>query len=350
MSLLFIDSFDHYDRGSMDKKWSFVDCFWIVGAETWSLHVGAGRDGSTALRFIPRTNSATAAVNVAAQSTLYAGFAVKMAKYGSDQNQTFLEFSSGKQVMIGYAMSGGGQIGVWKGDFTTFLGRASCPLNQGQWYYVETRNTVHSATGQIDIRIDGKTEFTFTGDTLTGTVASLGRISVGRGVGTISVEHIFLMDDFYLLDDQGTRNNGFLGDVRVMALMPNSDGDTIQWDPSTTGNNWQMVDETIPDSDRTYNSTSVTAEIDTFHMTDLGIGSAYVLAAQAVFMARQDDPSRSVRPILTTNGSAYAGATVGLTGSKYTFIQEIFELNPVTATSWTVAEVDSHQAGYELVA
>ena len=62
MSLLFIDSFDHYERRSMDKKWSFVDCFWIAGADTWSLHVGAGRDGSTALQFIPRTNSATGAI------------------------------------------------------------------------------------------------------------------------------------------------------------------------------------------------------------------------------------------------------------------------------------------------
>ena len=349
MSLLFFDSFDHYSRDDIDKKWSFRKQ--PPAFVPSSIYAGAGRHGTSALTFRSATGSAVAAKNVADRGTLYVGYALKVLEYSQNYvNHSFFDFSHDSTVKIGYAMSGGGQIGVWRGNFATFLGYVSRALNQGCWYYLEFQNTVHSQTGQINIRIDGKTEFSFTGNTQAGTVAAMNWVSLGRMSGTIGLPHTFLIDDFYICDDQGAQNNNFLGDVRVVALMPNSDGDTVQWDPSTTGANYQMVDETIPDSDRTYNSTSVTAEIDTFHMTDLGIGSAYVLAAQTVLMARQDDPSRTVRPLLTTNGSLYVGATVALAGSQYTFVQEIFELNPVTATSWTVAEVDSHQAGYELVA
>ena len=351
MSLLFFDSFDHYARNDIGKKWSFRSTG-LFATLTSTLRAGAGRNNTTAFEFKSAVNSAQIAQNLGVdRAVLYVGYAFKVAEYGESVNQTFFELSHNNTIKIGYAMTGGGQIGVWRGDFATFLGYLSRPLNQNRWYYLEFLNNVHSQTGQIDIRVDGRTEFSFIGNTQVGTVAAMNRMSLGRAdVGLTGESHKCLIDDLYVCDDQGTRNNNFLGDVRVVALMPNSDGDTIQWDASTTGTNYQMVSETIPDSARTYNSTSVTAEIDTFHMANLGTGSAYVLAAQTVLMARQDDPSRSVRPLLTTNGSLYAGATVALTGSEYTFLQEIFELNPVTATSWTVADVDSHQAGYELVA
>lgn len=349
MSLLFFDSFDHYARNDIGLKWSFRSTLGVATNNS-SLYAGAGRNGTTAFRFATATGSGHIAKDLGAdKGTLYVGYALKIAEYGGMIRNDFFELSHNNVIKISYEISGG-QIGIWMGNFATNLGYVARALNQGRWYYIEFLNSVHSSTGQVQVRIDGVTEFSFTGNTQVGTVAAMNRVSLGRQVNLIALPNIFLIDDLYICDDQGTRNNNFLGDVRVMALMPNSDGDTIQWDPSTTGNNWQMVDETIPDSDRTYNSTSVTAEIDTFHMANLGIGSAYVLAAQTVLMARQDDPSRSVRPLLTTNGSLYAGATVALAGSQYAFIQEIFELNPVTATSWTVADVDSHQAGYELVA
>jgi len=346
MSLLFIDSFDHYTYNSQDDKWDYLRRIDVHS-------IGAlGRNGN-AMRFTSAPGSGRVLkVLPSAQATLYVGVAMKVDRYGENAANAFFALMDGGTFKVSYALEQSGQISAWRGreQTGTLLGYTSTPLQQGAWYYFEARNTIDSNSGYVEVRLNGATAFTFAGNTLNGATQQCDRVLIGNEESILGIKHTIILDDLYVLDDTGAQNNAFLGDVRVIALLPNSDGDVLQWDPSTTGNNYQMVNETIPDSDRTYNSTSVTAERDLFHLADMGVGSAYVLGIQTLVEARQDDPSRTMRPLLTTNGSLYAGATVALTGSKYTFLQEIFELNPVTATSWTVTDIDSLQAGYELVA
>jgi len=350
MALIFIDSFDHYEYGSQDDKWTQRR---LVDAH--SLAPQMGRNGTQGLYFpngsAPEVMRCSKTFTFARQ-TLYAGFAMKVAEYGENARNGFFGVMNINTFKVSYALEQSGQISIWKGaeQIGTLLGYTTCPLHQGCWYYLEFRQTVSSNvnTGYVEVRINGRTEFTFAGDTLNGNSESANRIWLGQEDSILGAKHKLVFDDLYACDDAGSYNNTFLGDVRVDALLPNSDG-TVQWAVSTTGNNYQMVDETLPNSDQDYTETSSPGRADTLHMANLSVNSAYVFGVYTLLNARKNNAGdRTIRPVITTNGSTYVGSTRAI-NMDYQYWEEVFELNPVQATSWSIADVNSLQIGYELV-
>ena len=353
MALLFIDSFDHYEWASQDDKWTTINR--VTGAPS-SIGPLVGRRDTSALIFNANATIAHASKTFCVQrQTVYAGFAIKVWRYGANVRQGFFGFMHVNNYQMDLALNGDGTIDIWRGQeqIGTFLGRTNCPLHQGCWYYLEARDTVSSNvnTGYIEIRINGLTEFTYSGDTFNTDANSerINRIVVGREDTVISDEHQFYMDDLYSLDDTGSQNNNFLGDMRVETLFVNSDGATIQWAVSTTGANYQMLDETIPNSDQDYTTTSSPGQRDTMHMTGLSVNSAYIYGVQTLVSARKDNGGdRTIRSMITTNGSTYVGSNFAI-NMDYQYWQQIYDTNPIQATTWTIADVNSFQVGYELV-
>jgi len=350
MALLFIDSFDHYEYKSADDKWTSKTLLTNIV----SFGATLGRNGTGGCFMVGPNDDVPQLSKTlpVARQTLFVGFAMKVVEYGQLSFEQIWQLVNINTARVSYVLESDGTIGVWRGRQVNddFLGRTQCPLHQGCWYYLEFQNTIDSTSGYIEVRVNGRTEFSFSGNTLLGTSASANRIVFGGvpAAQVLGVAHEFTIDDFYVLDDTGSYNNMFLGDIRVSALFPNSDG-AVQWAVSTTGLNYEMINETLPNSDQDYTETSSPSRTDALHMTNLSVNSAYIFGVYTLIEARKNNAGdRNIRPIITTNGSTYVGSSRPI-NTDYQYWEEVFERNPVQATSWSIADVNSFQVGYELV-
>jgi len=151
-----------------------------------------------------------------------------------------------------------------------------------------------------------------------------------------------------VLDGSGAVNNDFLGDTKSETLRPTGAGTATGWTPST-GSNWQNVDDTAPNDDADYNSTSTAGATDTFALGDLATTPAAIYGVQACVEIRKDDAgSRSAALVLRSGGTAYVGATQSVLDA-YTVLREIWEADPATGLPWTAAAVNNLEVGYRLI-
>jgi hypothetical protein len=163
--------------------------------------------------------------------------------------------------------------------------------------------------------------------------------------------HLLRLDDVYLCDTSGSRNNDFLGDVRVVTFRP--DADTAQGDftPSSGSVHYALVAEAPDDDgDASYVESGTVGHKDLYGYQDLTGTPAAILALQLATVARQDDArSRRLRAVLKSGATTANGVTRGL-GTSYALYDDRFEVDPATGTAWTKAGVDALEAGLQVVA
>lgn len=227
----------------------------------------------------------------------------------------------------------------------TVLATGTTILAEDVYYFVEWKATIADAGGSIEVRINGVTEISFSGDTKNTASAGANRVTLGSTIQNIGAVSAF--DDWYVLDGTATTPNDFLGDVKVLGLVPDGAGNYSQWTPSA-GSNWQNVDELITDGDTTYNSSSTAGQKDSFTYTGL-TGMPTVYGVRHQLKHRKDDAgARTVRPFTRAGGTDSFGSNVTLADS-YTGSDRIMGKNPATGVAWTATEVNALEAGYELV-
>ena len=117
-----------------------------------------------------------------------------------------------------------GTVTLIAADGTTVIGSASAALNNGQWYRVEFRAQVNTATtGVTELRIDGST---VTGTNVSnanlGTVAP-GQVSVGWTITGVTSTATISFDDLAVNDGTGTQQNTWPGDGKIVHLDPTAD-------------------------------------------------------------------------------------------------------------------------------
>ena len=159
-----------------------------------------------------------------------------------------------------------------------------------------------------------------------------------------------LWDDFYFLDDQGSVNNDYLGNVRVkyQAIIGE---DSTEWSiggSSPAATNWQSVLNTALD-DTQYVYDSVVGHQDWYN-PDPNLNTPFVYGFELTGAYRMDDATQRV---VRTNYKTSLGS-VGNGGDKYinqsyTFYPDIHEINPDTGVQFTGAEVNSLLIGPEVV-
>ena len=146
------------------------------------------------------------------------------------------------------------------------------------------------------------------------------------------------IDDLYVCD--GTTGPGllpcntFLGDHRVISLIPNGNA-VVQWTPggtSVAGQNWQQV--TTADRDATYNSSSTIGTEDLFTLTTLPANVVKVLAVQVTGSYKKMDAAYHTVTQRLNSGGTEAIGTPPLgqysLSSDYTIVSDVFPIDPHT--------------------
>jgi len=241
----------------------------------------------------------------------------------------------------------GGAFELWRGDTgDTLLDTSSADIwTVNQWHYLEIKLSCTNSS-DYEIRVDGATIMSGSGvDLQQESTPGMDYIRLMGGYGS-SCYH----DDLYLCDDQGSKNNDFLGEVVVRTLLPDGAGTHTEFTPSE-GSNYENVDDTTPDDDTTYNSTGVVDSQDSYAMGDLPDSQVSVHGVKTRVIAKKEGAGfRSLKNFVIVNSSKYDEVKNTLSLSYDVKEGSVLEDNPDDSQDWEVADIDAMEVGYQLAA
>lgn len=313
----------------------------LVTAKGWSVNPSSMQTGRFAGQ-CARMGTTISTKAVTASATLIAGFALRASAWTSTTDMFFIR--AGATNAVRFSLNGSNIIQI-RNSGGTVVATGTTPLLTNTWYYIEIKAFQSGASGTVEVKLNGVSE-------IASTTANIGSTNLDS-VGIIGVSgNTTDFDDIYVVDTTGAApRNTFLGDVRVVTVMPNADGAHAQWTPSSGANHFDRVNEltgTFPDGDTTYVSDSTPGHYDTFVVDDVDAG-ATVLAVQTNLYARKDDAAtRQIAPVVRQSSTDHDGTTVTL-GSTYQFQTQVWNQDGA-GSDWTASSVNAAEFGVKEVA
>ena len=219
MTLLFMDGFDGYATNADFVLGRWHDNTNMVISPTTRFGVGQsaqGNTGSSRLRRDFGVSLTTVIVGMAyrfSSPTASAGYSIGFLDSAGAAQLTFIQ-NTGTGLLEARRGTNAGPL----------IGTSSSWIVSNVWHFLEFKVTFNDTTGSILIRLDGVPILDLSNiDTVATGLANARAFYVN---GATSQQ--MFVDDFYICDTTGARNNDFLGDVRIETLRPS--GDTTQKD------------------------------------------------------------------------------------------------------------------------
>ena len=222
--------------------------------------------------------------------------------------------------------------------FTDIASTTGPVISSGAWEHIEW--FMNRTTGAYEIRVEGVNVLSGTdGAPATGDTALLKYRSHWLSSESNGADPF--IKDVVIGDDNGSINNGFIGTVQVLTLLP--DGDVSSgWTRSSGTSDYELIDETTPD-DAGY----IEAEDDPLPaasivtLSDLPVDIVGVRALQPMIRCfKSDGGDASITTSILSNGSADAGIEHP-TSVSARYEWDISELDPDTAAAWTPVAVNA---------
>jgi hypothetical protein len=230
---------------------------------------------------------------------------------------------------------------------------ASGILPNSGWNYLEVRVTLANGTGgSVNIRLNGRQiyEKLAFDSTLTSDGWSFLR---WRGHGTGSA-----IDDIYICNGDGTENNDFLGDIRVLSSNPTADFST-EWDQAGGGGHFEEIDdqplsaglggEPWTDADYIEDDTPGNKCLFEYATVAPGFINQDVKGLQLATAVRVTNPqSLRFKNILLSGATEVDLSDDALMWDTYQPVVSISELDPDTTDPWTVTGINATKFGVEV--
>lgn len=215
------------------------------------------------------------------------------------------------------------------------------------WFHVETKIVVNNTTGSVEIRVDEASAASVSGiDTQYTGNTNIQQITASYGTTTAASTGF---DDMFAWDGTGSINNDFLGYCRVRTSFPEANGASQDFVPNT-GNAWDAINDTSPDSDTTYIASSTVGDVSTFDTPDLPASTVSVKGIRTTMVASKSDAGAcSVAHGLKSASSNSMGADHSL-ATTYSGSFDMHETDPDTSAAWTIAAVNAAQLRLERTA
>jgi hypothetical protein len=173
-------------------------------------------------------------------------------------------------------------------------------------------------------------------------------------VGSLNNSYNVMLDDWYMLDLTGAApNNTYLGDKKIITVLPSADSATpglnqFSTQPSQTAtNHWQNVDEVPPDDATSYNFSATPGDRESYRHAALSLGNISFLNTRAR-ISKDDAVARSAS-ITCRSGSTDSIGTAISVPSSFTTFNLINTVDPATGVAWTNGGVNGQESGLEII-
>lgn len=244
-----------------------------------------------------------------------------------------------------------GQLLLYSDNNTTLLGSYSIPsFSTANWYYVELGGFI-SGSGSVEVRLDGATAISASNvNTQHGTIPTVNNILLGvtANGGSLQVS----ASDWYVCDTSGSNSltNTFLGDIRIVSLIPSQSGDQNDFMPLSASSALMIDDANQPDGDSTFVSASARNSMDLYKMTQY-TGSATTVYGVAVnTYAKRTDSGRRELVLAIKSGSNISYSPSQSISFNYGWNSYGFDINPATSAPWaSLQDIMNSQVGFKIV-
>ena len=217
----------------------------------------------------------------------------------------------------------------------------SIPVITAQgWWHVEAYYMPDGAgTATFEVRVEGVTVLSQTG--VTAPVNYTAQMSSYRN--NISNNSAVYIKDLVLWDGNGTRNNDFLGSVKVKNLAVVSDVSLGGWTLSSGTDGFALLDN-VPPVDTDYASADNTPPAAmSYELDDLPLDTSSVKALISRVRAKKaDGGDGQLQVSMISSGVAAAGSDRPITAA-WIFWRDVQELDPNTAAPWTRTTANAAQ-------
>jgi hypothetical protein len=343
MSLLWIEGFENMgstDNAALAPTGILARKYPTVGGAS-SMKLQAGRIGGHALE-LPYATSLTFPGLGTTDATLVVGFALKSTPLVAYR---ILSLYDDTTEGVNLRLTITGELAVYLGN-SLLEATSGLGLTAATWYWIEMKVLCNGSTGTYEIRVGG---VNVASDTGVNTKAGSHNYHNSIKLENLTSPSFVHYDDLYILDGGGAVNNDFLGNMKVLSILPDGDSATVQFTPSAAVDHNTLVSENPIDDDTTYVEDTVVGHQDIYdYGTVVGAGSS-IAGVQINSCVRETDANSFTlkMPIISgANTSTDAGQAVGTT--NYTILHRISETNPNTSNAWTATSLNAAQFGVEV--
>lgn len=342
--LLVIDGFDHYHENYRNIYWPLTE----AGGQTY-VEAG-GRHGSNRMRqywggnvsMECRTFSKTG-------DTVIVGIAMHYPGAGSlfGGTQPLISINNGTgagNIQSCLAVDGNGKLFLYRGNLAALLatGAENGVILTDTWQFVELKVRLHDTEGTMEARVNGVSVLSVSGANTQG----LGNANADRIRITSKALHSWY-DDFYVCDGSGSYNNDFLGDIRVDAFFPTSDGSLNDFTPSTGTDRFALIDEvTFNDSD--YVDGGTLGDQQSWGITGPTDGNQIFGIQVEHRVTNPDAGTRKVKNLVVQGATVDLGSEELSLSASYQHVYSIWERDPADSGAWSDARLASAEFGIEV--
>lgn len=328
-----MDGFDHYDglRANL-----LLGAYASVGSQV-QLLTSPVRTGSHALTASATGSNGAVNWNFPSVREIFGsgfGFYAGSADSAIYALIDFRNSGGGINCTLWLTPSGAFQLRLGSSSGGTLLFETDPCITYGAWNHVEYKIRFHNTDGYCNIRVN-ETPVTIS----SGSATSIDTVNTATAeCATIrfvfSQSPRFAIDDFYVWDESGTQNNDFIGDRRIITLLPNANEATQEMTVTGAANAYTAIQSA--DGDTSYitasDSVPVTSE---FTLEDPGATVGAINAVQVVTLMRKIEAgAANVQASLLSGSDASAGTNHSITDS-YAYYADIHNTDPATGAPWS---------------
>lgn len=316
---------------------------------TISISSSTVRTGGYALRVNP-TTTATGLMRIGcftaaggrdtacSVATLYTRFYFRYAtKPASGSEIIYQSRTSGDAVKFSLRLNSSGNLAAYD-SAGSLLATGSTVLAQDTWYRIEPMVGT-GASANWAVQINGATEISGSGASLN--ASNNGRLFLGKTTDVSGQSVDFFYDDF-AMDD-----SGYPGEGKIVRLVPNANGSTMQWTTGTGSSNYLEVDD-VPMVVSSYVKNSGAAnEVALFDLTDSATAgiSGTIHAIRPEVQARLDATGTSAFSLRTRSGTTNTDLSTNALTTGGAYLSTTYATDPDTAAAWTTGGIDALEVG-----
>ena len=233
-----------------------------------------------------------------------------------------------------------GRVQAVRGDGTVLGTSANPVIVSNAWQHVESKVTISTTVGAVEVRVEGVTVLNLTNVNTQG--AGLGTVQNAILVPSITGSVYF--KDFIIWDSTDTINNNFMGSCSVVQLMP-SDDVSAPWTLVGGASASAILNELNPDDDTDYISAG-TGPIPgpvLVNIQDLAATVTSVRALMTMVRARKTDGGDGNLQVGLVSGASTANGADRPITTAYTYWTDVQQRDPATGNAWLVPAVNAAQ-------
>jgi hypothetical protein len=215
------------------------------------------------------------------------------------------------------------------------------------WRHIGLVVKIDATVGFATLYIDGVAALTFSGNTGTSPIVAMA--AGGRPDLTILAwASSAYIDDFYAESASGAEVDEFVPQRRFQFSLADGNGASSQWSGSDGNqvNNYQQVDDAVPDDASTYNEAVATGLVDDYTVSDVTLPADHAIIAVIPYvLAKRNAFTEQV--VLRTDDGALDQESVALDlPSDFAPVWARFESQP-DASAWNETDYNASQFGIE---